>query len=75
MAGFADVLKSALELPTDDRAALAYKLLASLDELDEAEAERLWTAEASRRREQYLTGRVVASDAPVVADKASRLFR
>lgn len=73
--GFADVLKSALELPTDDRAALAYKLLTSLDELDEAEAECLWAEEARRRREQYVTGGVVASDAHVVADKASRLFR
>ena len=70
-----EVLKSALSLPVDDRAALAERLLASLDELDEEEAERLWTEEAHRRREEYRAGRAAASDAEAVAQKASRLFR
>jgi putative addiction module component (TIGR02574 family) len=75
MPDLADVLKSALSLPIDDRAALAGQLLASLDELDEEEAERLWAQEAHRRREEYLAGRVATSDAQAVAEKASRLFR
>ncbi|HEV2380227.1 MAG TPA: addiction module protein [Terriglobia bacterium] len=69
MPDLADVLKSALSLP------LAGQLLASLDELDEEEAELLWAQEAHRRREEYLAGRVATSDAQAVAEKASRLFR
>jgi len=70
-----EILKSALSLPSEDRAALADRLLASLDELDEEEAERLWTDEAQRRLEELRTGRVMASDSRAVAEKASRLFR
>jgi putative addiction module component (TIGR02574 family) len=70
-----EVLKSALSLPVDDRAALAEKLLASLDDLDEQEAERLWAKEAQRRLEEYRAGRAGAVDAHEVADKAVRLFR
>jgi hypothetical protein len=36
-----DLLKSALTLDVDDRGALADKLLASVDDLTEEEAERL----------------------------------
>lgn len=71
----AEVLRSALSLPVDDRAALAEKLLASLDDLDEQEAERLWAKEAQRRLEEYRSGRATAVDAEEVADKAARLFR
>ena len=70
-----EVLKSALSLPVDDRAALAEKLLASLDDLDEQEAERLWAKEAQRRLEEYRGGRAVAVDANEVAKKAERHFR
>lgn len=70
-----EVLKSALSLPVDDRAALAEKLLASLDDLDEQEAERLWAREAQRRLEEYRSGRAVAVDARDIAKKAARLFR
>ena len=75
MPDLADVLKSALSLPIDDRAVLADRPLASLEELDEEEPERLWAQEAQRRLEEYRAGRAVASDAQVVASKASRLFR
>jgi len=44
-----EVLKSALSLKLEDRATLAERLLASLDELDEEEAERVWAEEAQRR--------------------------
>jgi len=70
-----EVLKSALSLPVDDRAAIAEKLLASLDDLDEQEAERLWAKEAQRRLDEYHAGRGVAVEAHEVADKAERLFR
>ena len=70
-----EVLKSALSLTVDDRAALAEKLLASLDDLDEQEAERLWAREAQRRLEEHRAGRGVAVDAHDVATEAARLFR
>jgi len=38
-----------LNLPIEDRAGLAEKLLSSLDALTEPEAERLWLMEAQRR--------------------------
>jgi hypothetical protein len=70
-----EILKGALSLPIEDRAALADRLLASLDELDEQEAERLWADEAQRRLEELRAGRAVASDSQAVAEKASRLLR
>ncbi|MBZ5672395.1 MAG: addiction module protein [Acidobacteriia bacterium] len=70
-----EVLRSALSLNVDDRAALAERLLASLDALDEQEAERLWAEEAQRRLEEYRAGRAGAVEAQAVARKAERLFR
>ena len=48
MSNLTDVLKNAMNLDVHDRATLAERLLASLEELSEEEAERLW-AEASLR--------------------------
>ena len=70
-----EVLKSALSLNADDRAAVAERLLASLDDLDADEVARLWTAEASRRREDYLAGRAASVESSEVQKKAERLFR
>ncbi len=70
-----EVLGSALNLSVDDRAALADRLLASLDELDEDEAERLWAVEAQRRLEEHRAGRARTVAALDVAKKAERLFR
>lgn len=39
----------ALHLPVDERAKLAERLLESLDELSEKDAEALWLREAQRR--------------------------
>jgi putative addiction module component (TIGR02574 family) len=41
--------QEALNLPIEDRAGLAEKLLSSLDALTEQEAERLWLMEVQRR--------------------------
>jgi hypothetical protein len=62
MPDLAEVLKNALSLNVDDRAAVAEKLLASLDELDEGESDRLWAEEAARRLEEYRTGRAGAAE-------------
>ena len=63
MAELAKVLKDALNLDVRDRAALAEKLLASLEELSEEEAERLWAEEAQRRLEEYRAGRAKCTSA------------
>ena len=46
----------ALSLPASDRAALAERLIASLDNLDDAENERLWVEEAQRRYDAFKKG-------------------
>jgi putative addiction module component (TIGR02574 family) len=68
------VLRSALGLDVADRAALAEKLLASLDELSEEEAERLWAEESRRRLEAYRAGRASSISAEEVFRKAERLL-
>jgi len=75
MPDLTEILKGALSLKLDDRAALAEKLLASLDELNEEEADRLWAEEAQRRLKDYREGRVGAVAAQDLAKKAERLFR
>jgi putative addiction module component (TIGR02574 family) len=75
MPDLSEVLKSALSLKLDDRATLAERLLASLDDLDEEEAERVWAEEAQRRLEEYHAGRAASVQAQDVADKAEKLFR
>ena len=71
----AEVFKNALKLEVHDRAALAKRLLASLEELSEEEAERLWAEEAQRRLEEYRAGRARAVPAEEVVKKAEKLFR
>lgn len=70
-----EILARALSLSANDRAALAAELLASLDELDEEEAERLWAREAQRRLDEYRAGRAKSVKAEEVAQKAAKLFR
>jgi putative addiction module component (TIGR02574 family) len=50
--------QDALHLPLNERARLAQKLLASLDDLSEAELEQLWLAEAQPRAEEIDQGQV-----------------
>jgi putative addiction module component (TIGR02574 family) len=75
MGDLAEVLKSALRLEVRDRATLAERLLASLEEMTEEEAERLWAEEAERRLEEYRAGRAQAIHAEEVRMKAERLFQ
>jgi len=75
MPDLSEVLKSALSLDLNDRAALAERLLASLDELGEEEAERVWAEEAQRRLEEYRAGRATIVRSQDVANKAEKLFR
>ncbi len=75
MSDLDEALKHALSLNVRDRATLAERLLASLEELPEEEAERLWADEAQRRLETYRTGRARAVRAEEVHEKAERLLR
>jgi len=64
----------ALSLPASDRAALAERLIASLDHLDDAESERLWIEEAQRRYDAYKQGRLSIVEAEeALRDARSRL--
>jgi putative addiction module component (TIGR02574 family) len=75
MSNLAEILKSAMNLDVHDRATLAERLLASLEELTEVEAERLWAEESQRRLEQYRAGRAKAVSAEEVHKKAETLLR
>jgi putative addiction module component (TIGR02574 family) len=75
MAEPAEIFSAALSLDVRDRAALAQTLLASLDELNEEEAQHLWADEAQRRLEEFRAGRARAVPAEEVARKAEKLFR
>jgi putative addiction module component (TIGR02574 family) len=75
MSTLAEILKNAMSLDVRDRATLAERLLASLDELTEDEAERLWAEESQRRLEQYRAGRTKAVPAEAVHKKAKNLLR
>ena len=52
-----------LTLRVSQRAVLAQHLLASLDDIDEQENERLWLDEAQRRDSAYKSGSLSARDA------------
>lgn len=69
-----DVIQTALGLPVEDRAALAEQLLASLDDLDEQESDRLWGEEAQRRLVAYRNGTAEARPAAEVYARAERLL-
>ena len=52
------MLKKALELPVEARAALANSLLESLDETVDASAEEEWSKEIARRIQELDSGKV-----------------
>jgi putative addiction module component (TIGR02574 family) len=66
-----DVEEEALELKLDDRAALAEKLLSSLEGISEVENERLWLAEAERRLLEIQSGQVEALPGEEVLRRAT----
>jgi hypothetical protein len=53
----------AMSLPARDRAALAERLIASLETLDDTENERLWVEEAERRYQAYRSGALTGRSA------------
>ncbi len=65
----------ALKLPRRERARLAQRLISSLDPGSDADAERLWLAEAERRLSELKTGKVAAIAADKVIKKARSALR
>ena len=53
-----DLLKKALALPAEARAALAGSLLESLEDTVDASAEQAWSQEIARRIEELDSGKV-----------------
>lgn len=53
-----ELAQEALTLPKESRALLADRLVESLDTADLGELDRLWIAEAKRRRDEVRQGRV-----------------
>ena len=70
-----ELLRDALKLEARERALLAERLLASLDEFTEDEADRLWTQEARRRLEAYRSGDARPIPADTVHEQAEKLYR
>jgi hypothetical protein len=67
--------REALNLPPEQRARLAQLLLASLEEVREAELERIWFAEARQRAEQIDSSAVQLIPSEEVEQKARSLLR
>lgn len=57
------LVQQALDLPPDDRARLAQRLIVSLDEVGDPESERRWVEEAERRFRGYKEGRAPSRSA------------
>lgn len=62
-------------LPIQDRAALAKRLLLSLEEVSDAEFETLWGEESARRAAELDLGMAQAISGQEVAKKARALLR
>jgi hypothetical protein len=65
-----EIKSEALRLSPEARAYLARELLASLDEMSEAEIEKLWVDEAIRRDEELDSGMARAYPADEVLARA-----
>jgi len=61
-------------LPHRERAALAQRLLLSLEEVSESEFEQLWGEESARRVADFDSGKVQSISGKVVAEKARALL-
>ena len=67
------ITDAALQLPADSRISLAEKLVESLAADEPDEIERLWSAEAVRRRDEVRSGRVKAISGEEVLEEVRRL--
>lgn len=70
-----EVESQALKLSRKERARLAHRLISSLDQEADADAERLWLAEAERRLGELKSGKVAAIPAERVIKKVRSTLR
>jgi len=63
----------AMQLPIESRALLADKLVESLASAELDDIQRLWAAEAIRRRDEVRSGRVQSIPGEQVLDEVRRL--
>jgi putative addiction module component (TIGR02574 family) len=72
---FGTLEKQALALPMRERAKLAQRLLESLDNVSEAEAEQLWLDVAVRRAEEIDRGAVQLVSAEELESRVQALLK
>jgi hypothetical protein len=63
------IAAEALQLTVESRAALAKRLLESLDGISPEENDRLWVQEAARRYQQLIAGKAKSISSDEVFDK------
>jgi putative addiction module component (TIGR02574 family) len=71
----AKIDKEASDLPRHDRALLIERLLATLDQGEEIDAEEMWLDEAERRYQEYRAGRIGAKPAEQVFEEARKRMK
>lgn len=71
----AKIETEALALSAGERAALAQKLLLSLEDISEAEHDRLWGEESARRAAKHDSGKARSISGHDVAKKARKLLK
>jgi putative addiction module component (TIGR02574 family) len=67
------ITEEAMKLPADSKALLADKLVQSLESEDLDEIQRLWSAEAIRRRDEIRSGQVQPVPGEQVLEEVRRL--
>jgi putative addiction module component (TIGR02574 family) len=70
---FDQLTEEAMQLPATSRVLLADKLVESLESEELDEIQRLWAAEAIRRRDEVRSGKVQAVPGGQVLDEVRRL--
>ena len=71
----AAIEREALELSADERAALAHKLLLSLEDLSGPENDQAWMDEAARRAAEIDSGKTQLVSSDEVSRKARTLLK
>jgi len=70
-----DLESKALKLSRSERARLAQRLISSLDQELDPDAEKLWLREAERRLGELKSGKVAGIPAEKIIRKASSMLR
>ena len=69
-----EITEEAMKLSADSKALLADKLVESLDLEEPDEIQRIWSAEAIRRRDEIRSGRVSPVPGEEVLEEVRRLI-